>query len=702
MATAAVKYNPGIFGDEELVRSFAVRQNCLELVLEALRENAAGSLSNRHLLIVGPRGIGKTTLVRRVAAEVKSNPAYGEKWFPIVFGEESYQVLTAGEFWLEALNHLSEEKEGEGLRASIDELREETKDATLRERALAQLLDFADRSGKRLLLVVENLDMICEQISRAAEWELRHTLGSEPRIMLLATAPSRFGAITDAGRAWYEFFAILQMKPLDNQESSVLWEAVSKQRLTSRQIRAIQILTGGNPRLLSMMAGFGAKRPFCELFEQLVHLIDDHTEYFKGHLDRLAPKERKVFVALLEKWDPAPAADLAKTARLSVNETSALLNRLVSRGAVELFEDKPRRKLYQAAERLYNIYYLMRRRGEPSDRVRAAVRFMVIFYDREELAGLTAGVAREARALPEGKSADHLAALFQMMPHVPKALRRKAMMILGEACSNREDAAIELERLLGAASAIVQANWGILYFNQGRLVEAEEALKRALEHERTSVLAWACLGEALARLDRRRESDEAFRTAANLAQNAGSRWTDFARSLRVYGAGAEITDPWERANARIDLCRSLGESLEHLEEWARGSIFSGGDMETWAILLGVLRDGGKWSDVIRVACDLIEHDGYASGASAFALAMLLNAASKGFAPLAEETLKASRNRLLSEPFIAGLQIYQGAKPQVAQEILTVGEDVAATIRGIEQRRPASRPASTRTAQVPIE
>jgi len=50
-----------------------------------------------------------------------------------------------------------------------------------------------------------------------------------------------------------------------------------------------------------------------------------------------------------------------------------LLARLVARGAVELYEERPRRKLYQAAERLYNIYYLMRRRGQPADRVRAAV-----------------------------------------------------------------------------------------------------------------------------------------------------------------------------------------------------------------------------------------------------------------------------------------------------------------------------------------
>ena len=124
MVTAPFKYNPGVLGDNELVRSFVVRHKCLELILEALRENAGAVSSNRHLLVVGPRGIGKTMLVRRVAAEVRCNPDYGNVWFPIVYGEEPYQVGSSGEFWLEALFHLSDHRGGPKLDRTLDELRE--------------------------------------------------------------------------------------------------------------------------------------------------------------------------------------------------------------------------------------------------------------------------------------------------------------------------------------------------------------------------------------------------------------------------------------------------------------------------------------------------------------------------------------------------------------------------------------------------
>src|ERR1039457_3905847 len=223
MSTASFKYNPGVLGDSELVRSLVVRHKCLHLILEALKENAESASANRHLLVVGPRGIGKTMLVRRVAAEVRTNPEYGRTWFPIVYGEESYQVSTSGEFWLEALFHLSENVGMPNMDRTLHELREETNDARLRERALAQLLDFADNKSRRLLFVVENLNMLCEQITRGAAAGLGHTLTNEPSILLLGTATSRFDAITNADQAWFELFAVQELKPLDRKESHILW-----------------------------------------------------------------------------------------------------------------------------------------------------------------------------------------------------------------------------------------------------------------------------------------------------------------------------------------------------------------------------------------------------------------------------------------------------------------------------------------------
>jgi energy-coupling factor transporter ATP-binding protein EcfA2 len=414
MALAQLKYNPGIHGDEELIESFVVRHQALELVLETLRENTDNS--NQHLLIVGPRGSGKTTLVRRVAAEVRSDPVLDALWYPLVFAEESYMVSSPGEFWLEALFHLGDQTGNSRWNSAYQELRTESDEGRLRQRALAQLMDFAQETGKRILLVVENLNMLLgEQIDESAGWDLRHPLSNEPRIMLLGTATTRFEEIKNIDKAWFELLSIHELEPLDAEECGALWQAATREAPDANKLRPIQILTGGNPRLLRILAEFATGKSFRELMSQLVHLIDEHTEYFKSHLDNLAPKERKVFVALLDIWDPASAKEVAEAARMSTNQVSTLLNRLVGRGAVQIVHEQGRQKIYQAAERLFNIYYLMRRRGHPSNRVRAAVAFMIQFYEPEDLVRATTQLAHEATTLPQDERHDHYRAFQEIV-----------------------------------------------------------------------------------------------------------------------------------------------------------------------------------------------------------------------------------------------------------------------------------------------
>ena len=104
MSQLPLKYNPGFADDEDLIRLFVVRQQCLDFILRTIDEN--NGPSNQHVLVVGPRGSGKTTLVRRVASELRTNSKYNG-WFPVIFAEESYEVSTPGEFWLEALLRLA-------------------------------------------------------------------------------------------------------------------------------------------------------------------------------------------------------------------------------------------------------------------------------------------------------------------------------------------------------------------------------------------------------------------------------------------------------------------------------------------------------------------------------------------------------------------------------------------------------------------
>ncbi len=226
---------------------------------------------------------------------------------------------------------------------------------------------------------------------------------------MLATATSRFESIENVDRALFELFKIHELKPLDEDECRAVWKNITGYELGNDRIKPIQILTGGNPRLLTIISTFAAKLSFKELMDDLIHLVDDHTEYFKSHLDNLPAIERKVYLALSEIWDPATAREVSQAARLDVNKTSSLLTRLVGRGAVIVADERRRTKKYQVVERMYNIYHLMRRRGGASNRVKAVVNFMVSFYGQEDLVNVTRLIVEEACNLDPELCRDHYA-----------------------------------------------------------------------------------------------------------------------------------------------------------------------------------------------------------------------------------------------------------------------------------------------------
>lgn len=401
-----IKYNPAFLNDEELLRTFAVRHTDFDIIMRIMRENMTNV--NQHIMVIGPRGSGKTLLLLRVGLEVRTDENLKNMWYPLVYAEESYSICSVGEFWLEALFHVANQTGDKKWQGIIDELNDEKDDKRLAEMALAKLLDFADSIKRRLLLIVENFNMLFDgQVSDQDAWALRHTLINEPRIMLLTSATSRMDQLENSGSAMYELFKQHDLKPLDKEECRTVWESITNNHLSDDRIRPIQILTGGNPRLLSIISSFGSKLSFNDLMSDLLNLVDDNTEYFKSHLDNLPAIERKAYLALAELWDPAPAKSIARLARLDVSKTSSLMARLVSRGAVKVSDESKRTKLYQTTERMYNIYYLMRKRGAPSERVKAVVNFMVSFYAHDELMHVTKTIAEEACGLAPESCQDH-------------------------------------------------------------------------------------------------------------------------------------------------------------------------------------------------------------------------------------------------------------------------------------------------------
>ena len=256
-------YNPAHLTPGELKDSFVARQDTLAELLRVIGEQTTGHPC-QHLMLIGPRGMGKTTLGLRFLYAIADDLALSKRWQPVAFHEESYGIVNLADFWIHALRHLTratgESRWGNRAEALIKDEGDQERAAAY---ALAELTDFSRESGKRLILFVENLDAVIGQIRDEREiHSLRATLIEHPEILLLGSANAFFEAIGGYGEPLYEFFRVFKLDGLGERDAQKILNAVANgegrlelSKTLNREharLETIRRLTGGNPRLLSL------------------------------------------------------------------------------------------------------------------------------------------------------------------------------------------------------------------------------------------------------------------------------------------------------------------------------------------------------------------------------------------------------------------------------------------------------------------
>lgn len=483
------KFNPGTLqSDEEVIKQFVVRHREFSIVMDVLRDNVGPSVC-QHMILVAPRGRGKTMMLARVAAELRVDDVLRQNFLPVRFTEESYEVFDLGDFWLEALFHMLPEVAphnpglAEELREAHSELSRRSRGRVLEENARTIVLSAAETLGRKLVLMVENCQSLFDDVDERFGWGLRKTLQAEPNVMFLGTATTRLAALVDVRAPFYEFFRQLLLEPLPLDECRALWEATSGSARSEREVRPLQILTGGDPRLLVIIAGFAQHRSLKALLQELVSLIDDHTEYFRSHLEGLGKTERRTYLALIDLWRPSTTAEIAGHARQDVRTVSSLLARLVKRGAVA-YEGSGKKRLYHATQRLYSIYYKLRRQRDEAAVVESLIHWMAACFAGDELSLMAGALSKEvtqSRGIRDGMLAAlrTVPTIRNVFPVAAQQVRhQKAQELIKEAleCAKSDNP----ERAMGPCEDVLQL---VSDDGHGALVAAQALSIKAYVHD---------------------------------------------------------------------------------------------------------------------------------------------------------------------------------------------------------------------------
>jgi len=400
-------HNPALFDPDAVGLTHSLRRPLAERLL-ALLKRLGPSGAPQHQLILGGPGSGKTMLLRTLRHAILQDAELSRRWLPLTFPEAQWDVARPADLWVNALDYLvvalerglpsgaggtggqaglgfgaAEARRLEALVASLPD------DEDARTKAsLALLVSESERIGLRFVLLVDTLDVVLDRLKKD-QWHVREVLSSEPRLMVIGTSARAIEATYRYDAAFYDFFQLHELRPLDRGRLALQLEALAEGRLRSRLLQLQRVapavfetcldLLGSQPRKLAILANAvhelagqaldsGAKPPE-NLSETLVlSVLDALTPTLIAKMDALAPQSQMVVHAVATAWHPARPQEVAQRSRLHPNVVSAQLHRLIQEGVIEKVPLPPGgRHGVLLSDRLFQVWLLLRL-GQPHRR----------------------------------------------------------------------------------------------------------------------------------------------------------------------------------------------------------------------------------------------------------------------------------------------------------------------------------------------
>ena len=346
--------------DEEIVNNFTIRVQEFGTIMKTIKEQGKKSL--QHFLIIGKRGMGKSTLIRRLDIELKKE-CYTNKIITIRLGGEGYRLSKLYKLWEQIIDILSLQE------PALKKLQNELEDSKAYEENIITIIaDFLLKQNKTILLLIDNFDTLVKNLSTKEQHQLRETLIQYP-IQIIGNTLFYGEQFFSYTQPFYDFFKVVKLKNLTKEESinfieSILEKEKQEGRFISEHkklstISTLRILSGGVPRTIIFLMSVLYDDSIESTMQHLKKLNELVTPLYQDRMNHLSPQQREIIWAMAMQWDKTGVKEIAKKTRMESKNVSAQLKVLEENGYVAKADTPGRNNYYMIDERYFNIWLLM-------------------------------------------------------------------------------------------------------------------------------------------------------------------------------------------------------------------------------------------------------------------------------------------------------------------------------------------------------
>ena len=361
------KYTPDEIDEKEFLAKFVVRNHDFEDIFDDIK-NSDYAVPSQHFIIVGQRGQGKTTLLRKIKLAVQDEPTIASFLIPIKFSEEQYQIRSLSRLWEEIADYLQCTAEDD-FACIHDDMESHFDDADYELKSFSYLEKAVKAKNKKLLLLIDNIDELLGKLKEKEQRRLREILLTSPTLKIIGGSTKMLEQHFDYGKPFYEFFKIIKLIGLNKQECfdflASMGDEQQKKKIaliiknTPERIETLRRLTGGVPRTIVMLFDIFVDDG-GNAFDDLLKILDDATPLYKHRMDDLPDTLQDITHTIAMNWDGISTKDIAKKTRLESKTVSAQLKQLETKYGIVESISIGKNKIYKIEERFFNIWYLMR------------------------------------------------------------------------------------------------------------------------------------------------------------------------------------------------------------------------------------------------------------------------------------------------------------------------------------------------------